>query len=192
MVEALEPFTLYDESPVEEQARAMAAAFGLRYLICSPADEAIGGTTSQAAAAAGIPAITPEAGGIGQLEARAVDAHVAGVENTLRLLGSLEGEVAPPPPDMVALRRFDWIRSPVAGWWRCDVAAGQEVAAGEPLGSVCNLHGDEVHPVTSPASGVIMFVTTSPAMAENGILLAVGGEGEPLKPTEHFGQASSG
>ena len=32
MVEALEPFTLYDESPVDARAREMALAFGLPYV----------------------------------------------------------------------------------------------------------------------------------------------------------------
>ena len=76
LVEALEPFTLYDESPVQEQAHAMAVAFGLRYLIRTAAGEAIGGTTSHAAAAAGIPAITPEAGGCGRLDEPSIAAHV--------------------------------------------------------------------------------------------------------------------
>jgi predicted deacylase len=54
MVEALEPFALYDESPVEEQARALAIAFDLPYVVRSaPADAPISGTTTSAAAAAG-------------------------------------------------------------------------------------------------------------------------------------------
>ncbi|MFN2627164.1 MAG: succinylglutamate desuccinylase/aspartoacylase family protein, partial [Gaiellaceae bacterium] len=47
LVEALEPFTLYDESPVEDRARELAIAFGLRYVVRTPASGApIGGTTS--------------------------------------------------------------------------------------------------------------------------------------------------
>ena len=48
MVEALEPFSLYDESPVEEQARGLAIAFGLPYVVRSaPADAPISGTTTR-------------------------------------------------------------------------------------------------------------------------------------------------
>jgi predicted deacylase len=180
LVEALEPFTLYDESPVQEQAHAMAMAFGLRYLIRTAADEAIGGTTSHAAAAAGIPAITPEVGGCGQIDEPSVAAHVAGLENTLRMLGVLEGELDPPPAGQSLVRRFVWLRSPVAGWWDAAVEPGQEVAAGQRLGAVRDLHGEELYAVEAPAPGVIMFVTSSPAMAQDGILLAVGGGIEPL------------
>ena len=134
LVEALEPFTLYDESPVQERAHAMAVAFGLRYLIRTGEDDAIAGTTSAAAAAAGIPAITPEAGGCGQLDEPSIAAHVAGIENTLRMLGVLDGEPSPPPPGQRLVRRFVWLRSPLEGWWDSEVLPGQLVAAGRPAG----------------------------------------------------------
>ena len=180
LVEALEPFTLYDSSPVQERARAMAVAYGLRYLICTGEDDAIAGTTSAAAAAAGIPAITPEAGGCGQLDEPSIAAHVAGIENTLRMLGVLDGEPSPPPPGQRLVRRFVWLRSPLEGWWDSEVLPGQLVAAGDRLGAVRDPYGEQLHVVEAPEPGVIMFVTSSPAMAENGILLAVGGGVEPL------------
>ena len=40
MVEALEPFSIYDESAVEEQARALAVAFGLPYVVRAEPAEA--------------------------------------------------------------------------------------------------------------------------------------------------------
>src|SRR5262249_14970827 len=95
LVEALEPFSLYDESPPEDRSRALAIAFGLRYVVRSPqAGAPISGTTSGAAAAAGIPAVIAEAGGCGLLEESAVDLHLAGIENVLRHLGMLPGEPA--------------------------------------------------------------------------------------------------
>src|SRR6266516_1433035 len=64
MVEALEPFALYDESPVEDRAREVAVAFGLSYVVRVPSQAApVSGTTSSAAAAAGVPAVIAEAGG---------------------------------------------------------------------------------------------------------------------------------
>ncbi len=98
LVEALEPFTLYDASPVDETARAMAIAFGLPYVVCTEREgAAIAGTTSAAAADAGVAGITPEVGGCGLLEEDAIAAHVRGVENVMRSLGMLEGDVEPPP-----------------------------------------------------------------------------------------------
>ncbi len=182
LVEALEPFTLYDESPVQKHAHAMAVAFGLPYVIRSRRADAIAGTTSAAAAGAGIPAITPEAGGCGQMDEPSIAAHVGGLENTLRAIGVLEGEVAPPPADQSLVRRFVWLRSPTAGWWDAETAPGQAVAAGDRVGALRDAFGDELHAVHAPEQGVVMFVTSSPAMAEDGILLAVGGGIEPASP----------
>lgn len=175
LVEALEPFALYDESPVQERARAIAVAFGLRYVVCAERDDtAIAGTTSAAAAEAGIPAIIPEAGGCGLLEESAVTAHEQGLENVLRLLGMLPGEVVPPPQPQRSVRRFLWLRSTAAGWWQPDVRTGQEVAAGERLGAMLDPFGDELEVVTAPEAGVPLFVTSSPAVAEDGLLLGLG------------------
>ena len=42
LVEALEPFTLFDASPVADRAEALARAYGLRYVIRGPATQRIG------------------------------------------------------------------------------------------------------------------------------------------------------
>ena len=175
LVEALEPFTLHDESPVGDRARAMAVAYGLPYVVCpEPDGTSIGGTTSEAAAAAGIPAITPEAGGCGLLEDDAIAAHVRGLENVLRVLGMLPGEVEPPERPQRLVRRFIWPRAKAAGWWQPDVRPGEAVAAGARLGAVCDLFGEELEVVSAPEAGVPLFVTSSPAVAADGILLGLG------------------
>ena len=179
LVEALEPFTLYDASPVEEQARALAIAFGLPYALRSaPAEAPIGGTTSSAAAAFGVPAVIAEAGGCGQLEEVAVRMHLDGLENALRHLEMLPGE--PRPPSGVRhVGRFVWLRSHGEGWWEAAVAAGDEVRAGSPLGVVRNPYGDTVEEIVAPEEGVVLFLTTSPAVAADGLLLGLGADLEP-------------
>ena len=89
MVEALQPFALYDAGPSEARARDMATAYGLGYVIRQEPgpDRAVGGTSSAAAAGIGIPAIIAEAGGCGLVERPAVEAHVRGLNRVLALLG---------------------------------------------------------------------------------------------------------
>ena len=175
LVEALEPFTLYDESPVAGRAREMAVAYGLRYVVNpEPSGTAIGGTTSDAAAAAGIPAVTPEAGGCGLLEEEVIEAHVRGLGNVLRVLGMLPGDPEPPERPQRLVRRFIWLRAREAGWWQPDVRPGESVAAGARLGAVCDMFGDEIEVVSAPEAGVPLFVTSSPAVAGDGILLGLG------------------
>jgi uncharacterized protein len=174
MVEALEPFVLFDDSPQRQTAERLARAFGFGYTICDTTD-ALGGTTSAAAAAAGIPAITAEAGGCGLLESAEVERHVRGLQNALRAVDLLPGEPDPPPDDQRHVERFVWLRSATGGWWQADAGAGDEVAAGDRLGAILDPFGDELEAITAPEPGVVLFLTTSPAVAPDGLLLGLGG-----------------
>jgi len=175
MVEALEPFALYDAGPAEARALELATAYGLGYVIRQEPgpDRAVGGTTSTAAAQIGIPAIIAEAGGCGLVETAAVAAHVHGLDQVLAQLGMTHGPVAASAP--VRLGRFLWLRSVSEGWWEPAVRPGERVAEGQVLGTVSSLDGAEVlQSVTAPAAGVPMFITSSPAAAADGLLLGLG------------------
>jgi predicted deacylase len=173
MVEALEPFVLYDDSPVRETAERLARTFGFRYAVCDTTDT-LGGTTSAAAAAAGIPGFIAEAGGRGLLEPVEVERHVRGLRSVLRAAGALDGEPDPPPAEQHLIERFIWLRSATPGWWQPAVSVGDIVAAGTRLGSVLDGFGDVVTAITAPEAGVLLFLTSSPAMQEGGLLLGLG------------------
>ncbi|MGI8451804.1 MAG: succinylglutamate desuccinylase/aspartoacylase family protein [Streptosporangiaceae bacterium] len=176
MVEALEPFALYDAGPAESGARDLAAAYGLGYVIRQEPgpDRAVGGTTSASAATLGIPAIIAEAGGCGLVEQAAVDTHVRGLNGVLALLG-MAGDPPAAGPGPTHLRRFLWLRSTDEGFWEPAVRPGETVAEGQLLGTVSTLDGARVlQSVTAPAAGVPMFVTSSPAVAADGLLLGLG------------------
>jgi uncharacterized protein len=183
MVEALEPFALYEAGPAESKARDLATAYGLPYVIRQVAgpDRAVSGTSSGAAAAAGIPAITAEAGGCGLVEEHAVAMHVAGLHAVLAALGMTEAVGASAtaatdgPAAQTQLGRFLWLRCQGAGWWSPTVAAGEKVAAGQVIGTVSTLDGARVlESIVAPADGVIIFLTSSPAVADDGLLLGLG------------------
>jgi uncharacterized protein len=177
MVEALEPFALYDSSAVEDQARGLAISFGMPYIVRTRAGEApIGGTTSAAAAAAGVPAVTAEAGGCGLLEEAAVQLLADGVVDALRRLGMLPGEPRQPRDDMRLVGRFVWLRSTGAGWWEPSVRVGEEVAEGGLLGTVKDLYGDVLEEIRAPDAGVPLFITSSPAITADGLLLGLGAD----------------
>src|SRR5215471_18696107 len=178
MVEALEPFALYDKGPAEARALELATAYGLGYVIRQEPgpDRAVGGTTSTAAAEIGIPAIIAEAGGCGLVEEAAVAAHVRGLDQVLALLG-MAGDPAPDSGAPVHLGRFLWLCAAGEGWWEPAVRPGQRVAAGQVLGTVSSLDGAHVlQSVTAPAPGVPMFITSSPAVAADGLLLGLGAQ----------------
>ena len=123
MVEALEPFALYDTGPAEDRARELAIAYGLSYVIrqAPGPGRAVGGSSSAAAAEAGIPAIIAEAGGRGLVEQDAVEAHVRGLDGVLAALGMADPPATPRPP-----------RSPSTSSSSCGCAARTKAGGSQP------------------------------------------------------------
>jgi predicted deacylase len=177
MVEALYPFTIYSESgnaEVDERSIAMGRAFGLPYLVASrPQPGGIAGTTVHAAAAAGVPGIIAEAGSSGLLTEPETRMLVDGVQNTLRSLGMLEGEVIPHQP--VEVGQFTWLRAPAEGMWYPAVATGDRVREGQNIGRIGNLYGDTLAEISAPHDGTVLFITSAPAMPQDGLIISVGG-----------------
>jgi predicted deacylase len=171
--EALEPFSMYEESAVEDASRALALAYGLGHIVRQSAvGRTIAGSTCAAAADLGIPAIVTESGQNGLMDRSAVDRHLAGVMNVARSIGVLPGDASPPP----LIREHDgwhWLRTPVAGWWEPAVPVGAEVAAGNLLGTVSEICGDVLAEIRAPEAGVLLFLTTSPAVVADGLLLGL-------------------
>jgi uncharacterized protein len=179
--EALEPFALYDAGPAEARAAELAVAYGLGYVIRQQPgpDRAVGGTTSAAAAELGIPAIIAEAGGCGVVERAAVEMHVRGLDRVLAQLGMSDDPAPPTGPGAgtapTRLSRFIWVRSAHAGWWEPTVRPGESVAQGQVLGTVSTIDGSEVlQTIEAPTGGVPMFITSSPAVVADGLLLGLG------------------
>jgi uncharacterized protein len=176
MVEALQPFALYDAGPSEARALELASAYGLGYVIRQEAgpDRAVAGTTSSAAAEIGIPAIIAEAGGCGLVERAAVEAHVRGLNRVLALLGMLQGPLRDDVPPPTYLRRFLWLHCRDEGWWEPSAGVGEAVAEGQVIGTVSSIDGTQIlETIVAPADGVLMFMTSSPAVAADGLLFGL-------------------
>ncbi|WP_433295410.1 succinylglutamate desuccinylase/aspartoacylase family protein [Pseudonocardia sp. CA-142604] len=174
--EALEPFVLYDESPVEEQSRRLAHAYGLGHVVRQArAGRTVGGSTSAVAADLGIPSITAEAGQNGILDRASVDRHLTGLANITRVLGidtrPSTGTAAAAPP--VEHDGWVWLRTTTAGWWEPAVAPGTDVDAGDLLGTVSGLLGNDRTEIRAPEAGVPLFVTSSPAVTADGLLMGL-------------------
>ena len=181
MVEALVPFSIYSPvggARVNDASAALGRAFGLPYLVASqPRPGALGGTTCQAAAAAGVPAIIAEAGSSGLLTEPETRLLVDGVGNALRHLGMLDGAV--PEANPIEIDRFTWLTSPAEGMWYPSVAVGEGVREGQTIGRVGNLYGDTLDEVTAPHDGDVLFITSAPAMRADGLILAIGARRAP-------------
>jgi uncharacterized protein len=176
MVEALEPFALYNAGTAESGSRDLAMAYGLPYVIRQEqgSDRPVSGTSSSAASEAGVPAITAESGETGLVQPEAVARHVRGLDGVLAMLGMAESpHAAPSPPTL--LSRFLWMTGTDAGWWEPTVGVGDAVAEGQVIGTISTLDGAEtLQTITAPADGVPIFITSSPAVAAGGLLLGLG------------------
>ena len=178
MVEDLEPFLGYlatGNTDVDNRSREMIDAYtGAGWVTCVLPGGERAGMLYGAAAQRGVPAILAESGGRGLPLEPDIQRHVDGVLNIWRSLGLLTDE--PParttPPRMIA--RNDWLRSEHEGIFLCRVSPGDKVVEGQTLGEMVDLLGKHQAYITAPASGLILFTVTSPAIKQGGLLLAVG------------------
>jgi predicted deacylase len=172
--EALEPFCLYEESAVEEPARGMALAYGNGHVVRQTrASRTVGGSTSSAAADIGVPAIIAEVGANGLCDETSVARHLQGIRNVCAHLGMLPGDVAEDASPPAEYNGWVWMRSTVRGWWQPRISVGDQVGAGDVLGAVLDPFGRELEQVVAPAAGCPLFLTTSPAVLEDGLLLGL-------------------
>jgi predicted deacylase len=172
-VEDLEPFTIFDESPVEDKARAMAHAYDLGFSICTERSTSpIAGMSSTAAAQVGIAAITAEVGGRGLVDEESVQRHEEGLRRVLAMLGVLPADF-PSPREPIEINHWVWLRATQPGWWSSNVRVGDEVKSGAVIGTVRALDGDAIEEVIAPEDGFPLFLTTSPAVGVDGLLLGL-------------------
>jgi predicted deacylase len=174
--EALQSFMLFEESDVESESFALATSYGLPFAVRqSRAARTVGGSTSAAAADIGVPAIIAEVGANGICDEESVAAHLRGLANVctdLGLLPSRQGGDEDRQPPVLA-EGWEWLRSPVRGWWQPAIQPGEEVNAGDLLGSILDPYGEELCRIDAPASGWPLFITSSPAVMEDGLLLGL-------------------
>jgi predicted deacylase len=186
MVEALEPFVGYDESPVQDVVHGMAVAYGVRLILFTQKSERLGepGTPTMlrtAATEAGIPALLTEIGDRGQLQPKAVEMHIDGLYGVLRHLKMLPGDSPTAREDQRLVKSLLAVVAKHDGWWESFVEVGQPIEAGKEVGVIEDLYGNELERIAAPADGVFVFLTTSPAVHAGTLLGGFGTELEPLR-----------
>jgi predicted deacylase len=174
--ESLEPFTIFEESAVEDKALQMAKAYRIKHIVRQRAGGlVVAGSTSVAASTIGIPAIIAESGENGILDQVAVELHLAGLRNLARTLGVLVGEPSPTSDQIsyVLYEGWSWLRAEKAGWWQPAHKPGATVKAGELLGTLGDPWGEDLVEIKALLDGTILFQTSSPAVSKDGILVGL-------------------
>ena len=144
-----------------------------------PGESGLGGMTSSAAARRH-PAVIAEAGGCGQLEEAATTMLVDGVRNVLRHLEMLPGTCDAAARGHARRRRVRLaaLQRTRAGGSRRSLPARRSTE-GSCSGPSATLYGDVLEEVHAARDGVVLFLTTSPAVADDGLLLGLGAEFSP-------------
>jgi len=178
LVEDLVPFSIFHKTgneEIDQKSQKLAEFYGLPNIITTT----LNGTwpdekTSYAnASEIGIPAIIVEVGRIGQLENSDVQMNLKGLYNVLRYIGCLEG-MPQEQKDLTYYKEFIWVWSKFGGIFYSKFKVGEEVKKGEELGSIEDFFGNTLERIEAPASGIILFLTTSPSIKNKGLLLAIG------------------
>ncbi len=138
----------------------LARAFGCEIIVNSTGPE---GSLRRAACAAGCPTIILEAGEVLKIEPSYVEVARRGIKNVLIDLEMVRGRRSP-PPYQAEVDRTRWLRSESGGLLQFHVAPGDAVNEGQALATCSNLVGVEQGVLRSPAPGVVLGMTTLPAV----------------------------
>ena len=157
-------------TPGEDRSRELAAAFGVDLIVGdgSSVDPETGeqGKLREVAAAAGIPAITPELAHSREIVESAVETGVAGIENVLAELGVLDEPVRKTSPTV------GHDNSPIfaaeSGLFRStSVSVGDRIEAGTEIGEIFDPTGYErLQTVTADRDGMLLSLKRGSTVME--------------------------
>jgi hypothetical protein len=162
------PISILPPAALGEAARRaeqLALAFGSGYIMKTTAGMYVrDGILAVEATRANVPCFTFEIGEGGRLEPDLVETGARCVLNALRHLGMLPGEVEA-PVTTVRLREFVGVRSTRGGLLHTEASLGAMVRAGERLGRIESVYGDEVEAILAPIDGLFVRATTLATVA---------------------------
>ena len=116
------------------------------------------------ACAAGCPTIMMEGGEVWKVEPRIVETAVRGVKNVLCSLGMLDEEPVHPMYQVV-IEKTKWVRAERGGFLQFHVSPGDIVEKDQPLATNATLLGRERRVLHAPFDGVVVGMTTLPAVS---------------------------
>ncbi len=154
----------------DQKTRWLAESFGCGIIVHGQGPT---GSLRRVATEAGIPTITFEGGEVGKVEADVIRCILSGIHNVLTDLGLVDGTSQRSNPQLV-IERSKWVRADRGGFLQFHVAAGAKVAQGQVLVTNTSLLGDERHQLTAPFDGVVVGMTTLPAVSPGEAVCNIG------------------
>ena len=158
-----------------EEVKRIALAFGSEIVLNKKAPK---GSLRKEASEAGCPTIVYEGGEVWKVEPAIVETALAGIANVLRALDMLSGE-ATCPENQLSISKTQWVRAEKGGFIEFHIKPGQIVSRDQPLATITDLLGEDPIAHVSPFNGVVLGMTTLPAIS-------------PGEPVCHIGRLPKG
>lgn len=142
------------------EVKRIAAAFGCELVL-----HKLGSRTTLRAVATrnGCATLLYEAGEVLKFEPGTIQLGTRGVWNVLKTLGMMDGQPVNPAYQTVVKKTL-WVRAETGGILRFHVRPGEIVEKGAPIAACERLFTDEAEEIVSPVSGVVLGMTTLPAV----------------------------
>ena len=139
----------------------LAHAFGCEFIMNTRGPE---NSFRRVATCAGCPTVILEAGEVWKVEPVVVEYAAQGVISVLNEMGMTDQETGK-PTYQETIEKTRWVRATEGGFLRFHVAPGDLVHKSDALATSTSLTGAEQSQVISPAEGVVIGMTTLPAVA---------------------------
>jgi hypothetical protein len=159
----------------------LAKAFGCEIIIDNRGPL---GALRREACEIGCPTIILEGGEVWKVEPAIVDCSLRGIRNVLIDLDIIDGE--PDRPEyQIVIEKTKWVRADRGGFLRFHVGPGDIVERGQQLATNTSLLGRERNVVTAPFPGVVLGMTTLPAISPGEPVCLIG---QVTTGLEHIGE----
>lgn len=142
------------------EARKLAKAFGCALIVDGKGPL---GSFRREATRRGCTTIILEAGEPWKIEPSVLQIGVQGIRSVLSVFDMLKGEPIV-PPYQTTIRKSSWIRATVGGILKFHVGPGEFVDQDQPIATNYSILGREQNVLTSPESGIVLGMTTMPAV----------------------------
>lgn len=159
----------------QPQVRQLAEAFGAEIIVNGVGPDK---SLRREACKAGCPTIIMEGGEVWKVEPGIVASATRGISNVLKHLGMLGGKIRRPAYQLV-IETSKWVRAENGGFLQFHVQPGEIVVKDQPLATNTTLLGDKRNTLNAPFDGVIIGMTSLPAIS-------------PGEPVCHLGKLPEG
>ena len=170
--ESLTPFVIYSKLGDEAQTKLSieaSKALGVKYVCGSVSSTG----TFGCAATMGVPGFLGEIGNCGLWSEEEVRQYMDGVQNVLRLLKVLPGDVKE-NPDAVMVDHMTGLNAEQEGCWYPCVKINDQVQEGQKLGEIRDYFGNVLGEYFAPCAGVMLYVISSLPINVGDPIIAIG------------------